>query len=53
MYDQKRTEIEIEPKRIPKQDEEPDEKRRIRPGEIIGKIDIHDTRERRDGPGGN
>ncbi|MDO4743589.1 MAG: hypothetical protein Q4B04_06110 [bacterium] len=25
----------------------------IKPGDIIGKIDIHDTRERRDGPGGN
>lgn len=24
-----------------------------KPGDIIGKIDIHDTRERRDGPGGN
>ncbi len=25
----------------------------IKPGDIIGKIDVHDTRERRDGPGGN
>ena len=24
-----------------------------KPGDIIGKIDVHDTRERRDGPGGN
>ena len=23
------------------------------PGKIKGKIDIHDTRERKDGPGGN
>ncbi len=38
----------IEPKR-----EEEKEKRRIKPGDIIGRIDVHDTRERRDGPGGN
>ncbi len=25
----------------------------VKPGDIIGKIDVHDTRERRDGPGGN
>lgn len=25
----------------------------IKPGDIIGKIDVHDKRERRDGPGGN
>ncbi len=25
----------------------------IKPGEIIGKIEVHDTRERRDGPGGD
>lgn len=30
-----------------------DNKRHIKPGDIIGKIDVHDTRERRDGPGGN
>lgn len=29
------------------------DKRPIKPSEIIGKIDVHDTRERRDGPGGN
>ncbi len=29
------------------------EKKPIKPGDIIGKIDVHDTRERRDGPGGN
>lgn len=28
-------------------------KKHIKPGDIIGKIDVHDTRERRDGPGGN
>ncbi len=28
-------------------------KKPIKPGEIIGKIEVHDTRERRDGPGGN
>ena len=28
-------------------------KKPIKPGDIIGKIDVHDTRERRDGPGGN
>ena len=49
MYDPKKP----EPKQIPKPDEDPKEKRRIRPGEIIGKVDVHDTRERRDGPGGN
>lgn len=25
----------------------------VKPGDIIGKIDIHDARERRDGPRGN
>ncbi len=29
------------------------DKKHIKPGDIIGKIDVHDTRERRDGPGGN
>ena len=28
-------------------------KKHIKPGEIIGKIEVRDTRERRDGPGGN
>ncbi len=28
-------------------------KKPIKPGDIIGKIDVNDTRERRDGPGGN
>ncbi len=27
-------------------------KKLMNPGEIKGKIDVHDTRERRDGPGG-
>lgn len=30
-----------------------EDKKHIKPGDIIGKIDVHDTRERRDGPGGN
>ena len=30
-----------------------EEKKHIKPGDIIGKIDVHDTRERRDGPGGD
>lgn len=30
-----------------------EDKKHINPGDIIGKIDVHDTRERRDGPGGN
>ncbi len=25
----------------------------MKPGDIIGKINVNDTRERRDGPGGN
>ncbi len=29
------------------------EKKHTKPGEIKGKIEISDTRERRDGPGGN
>ena len=28
-------------------------KKHIKPGDIVGKIEISDTRERRDGPGGN
>ncbi len=28
-------------------------KKNINPGHIKGKIDVRDTRERRDGPGGN
>lgn len=30
-----------------------EEKKPIKPGDIIGKIEVPDTRERRDGPGGN
>ncbi len=29
------------------------DKKNINPGDITGKIDVKDTRERRDGPGGN
>ncbi len=35
---------------------EPEIKENIKPtkpGEIVGKINVNDTRERRDGPGGN
>ncbi len=32
---------------------ETQKKKLTNPGDIKGKIDIHDTRERRDGPGGN
>ncbi len=40
-----------EPPRI--EPEIKEDKKPIKPGDIIGKIDVHDTRERRDGPGGN
>ncbi len=40
----------IEKKPVPKIKED---KKHTKPGDIIGKIDVHDTRERRDGPGGN
>ncbi len=30
-----------------------EDKKLVKPGDIFGKIDIHDTRERRDGPGGD
>ena len=46
MNDDKKTRQNPEPEI--KRDERP-----IRPSEIIGKIDVRDTRERRDGPGGN
>lgn len=45
MYENKKTEQKPEP-------EIKENKKHIKPGEIIGKIDVHDTRERRDGPGG-
>ena len=34
-------------------EQESAKKKLTNPGDIKGKIDIHDTRERRDGPGGN
>lgn len=46
MLDDKKVEKKPEPEI--KEDIKP-----IKPSEIIGKIDVHDTRERRDGPGGN
>ena len=45
MSDDKKIEQEPKPQTI--------EKKPLMPSEIIGKIDVHDTRERRDGPGGN
>ena len=37
-----------------KKEQEPKEKKPLtRPGDINGKIEVTDTRERRDGPGGN
>lgn len=36
-----------------KKTQSPENKNDVKPGEIKGKIDIHDKRERRDGPGGN
>ena len=45
MFDDKKVEQEPMPQKI--------EKIPLKPSEIIGKIDVHDTRERRDGPGGN
>ncbi|MBR3767170.1 MAG: hypothetical protein IKL10_02905 [Clostridia bacterium] len=46
MFEDKEKKKEQDPKK--KTEEEP-----IKPGEIKGKIEIPDTRERRDGPGGN
>lgn len=46
MNDDKKIERKIEP-------EIEQDKKYIKPGEIVGKIDVHDTRERRDDPGGN
>ena len=42
----------IEDKENKQKDSEKD-KKHIKPGEIQGKIEVSDTRERRDGPGGN
>ncbi len=37
-----------------KKEKEPNEKKPLtKPGDIQGKLEIPDTRERRDGPGGN
>lgn len=36
-----------------KPEQEKTKKNLTNPGDIKGKIDIHDTRERKDGPGGN
>ncbi len=30
-----------------------EDKKHVKPGDIVGKIEVRDTRERRDGPGGN
>lgn len=42
----------IEEKDVKKQHEAKEQKN-VKPGEIEGKIEIPDNRERRDGPGGN
>ncbi len=36
-----------------KEEKNNEQKPLTKPGDIKGKIDVHDTRERRDGPGGN
>lgn len=46
MTDDKKIEQKPEP-------EKKEDKKHIKPGDIIGKINVNDTRERRDGPGGN
>lgn len=35
------------------QNSAPENKKRINPGDIEGKLDVPDNRERRDGPGGD
>lgn len=40
-------------KDIKKENEAKDQKTLTKPGDIKGKIEVPDTRERRDGPGGN
>lgn len=42
----------IEEKDTKKQQETKDQKQ-VKPSDIKGKIEVSDTRERRDGPGGN
>lgn len=43
----------MEQKKDVKQNQTAKEKKLTKPGEIKGKIEVPDTRERRDGPGGN
>ncbi len=42
-----------ENKDIKKEKETKEQKPHVKPGEIKGKLEVPDTRERRDGPGGN
>ncbi len=42
-----------ENKDVKKEKENKDKKPLINPGDIKGKLEVPDTRERRDGPGGN
>ena len=42
-----------ENKEMKKEQEAKDKKPLTNPGDIKGKIEVSDTRERRDGPGGN
>ncbi len=42
-----------ENKNVKKEQEAKDQKTTVKPGDIKGKIEVSDTRERRDGPGGN
>ncbi|MBR2895087.1 MAG: hypothetical protein IKC03_05440 [Oscillospiraceae bacterium] len=43
----------MEQKKDGKQNQTTKEKKLTKPGEIKGKLEVPDTRERRDGPGGN
>jgi len=42
-----------ENKNVQKEQESKNQKTVIKPSDIKGKIEVSDTRERRDGPGGN
>ena len=42
-----------ENKDVKKEKENKDKKPIMKPGDIEGKLEVPDTRERRDGPGGN
>ena len=42
-----------EDKKTDKRPEIKIDRKPMKPGDIIGKINVNDTRERRDGPGGN